>query len=80
MLEAVNQLNSLSPLAVIGLLAYVILLQLKNQRGQSKIANNHLHDLPDMMAALERIENLLGRLNDHVVHIRARVNGDHSKK
>lgn len=75
MVELFQSLNALSPLAVIALLAYVIFLQVKNQRGQSRIATNHLHELPEMMNALRRIEEALQKLNDNIVYIRARVNG-----
>lgn len=73
--QAVAALNSLSPLAVIGLLAYVIYLQVKNQKGQTRIATNHLHELPQMAADLSDMKMLLQTMNDNIVYIRARVNG-----
>lgn len=79
LITLLNTLNTLSPLAVIALLGTVIFLLVKGKTNVDTkveaIATNHLHDLPDMVASLGRIENLLQTLNDNVIYIRARVNG-----
>ena len=56
-------LNSLTPLAVIALLALVLFLQAKNHRSASDHANaiadmrdNDLHELPTILETLRRIE------------------------
>ena len=68
-------LNTLSPLAIIGLLALVLLLQQKNKKALTDVADNHLHDLPDMAASLQRIESLLLDIKDNTVYLKARING-----
>lgn len=68
-------LNSLSPLAVIALLALVLFYQAKNKKTMTEVTDNHLHGLPEMAETLQRIEVLLNR---EFGYIRARLNG-HSK-
>lgn len=83
-LEFFQALNSLSPLAVIGLLAYVIYLLVKGKgnlpelkASQELIATNHLHDLPEMAETLKRMESMLQLMNVNLIYIRARINGRH---
>lgn len=52
----IQALNSLSPLGLAGGLGYIIYLQVKTNKGQNKIATNHLHGLPEMHETLKRIE------------------------
>lgn len=78
-LALLETLNSLSPLAVIALLGTVIFLLVKGKGDvdgkYTTITENHLHDLPDMVAALGRIETLMQNMNDNIIYIKARVNG-----
>lgn len=80
--DLAKSLLSASPLAVIALLSYVIYLLVwgkGNLPGLSQqsttIAENHLHELPEMMETLKRIEMALKTMNDNIIYIRARVNG-----
>lgn len=78
-IELLNTLNTLSPLAVIGLLGTVIFLLVKGKTATDTkvetLTTNHLHDLPDMAESLKRIEGLLQGMNEHIIYIRARING-----
>lgn len=74
-MEVLTTLNSMSSLGVIALLAYVIYLQVRNQRRVKSLGDNHLSGLPDMHETLKRIEMRLGEVADHVVWLRARMNG-----
>ncbi len=71
----INALNSLTPLGLAGLLGVVIYLQVRNQTKVKTITENHLHGLPEMAESLRRIETTLKDINDHVIYLRARVNG-----
>lgn len=58
--ELLKTLNSLSPLAVIALLALVLFYQSKN-KDQAKgdfdtLTSNHLHELPAILETLQRME------------------------
>lgn len=68
-------LNALSPLAVIGLLGLVLLFQARNRATLTEVTDNHLHAMPDIVLALQRIEQTLKDINDNVVYVRARING-----
>ena len=66
LITLLDTLSKMSPLAIIGLLATIVWMLVKNQKqtetihaGQEKIATNHLHGLPDMAATLERIEKAI---------------------
>ncbi len=72
----VESLNSLSPLAVIGLLGIVIYMLVKNKREADEqnivLTGNHLHELPEIAESLRRIEQSLA---ENFSYIRARLNG-----
>ena len=63
LLEILQVASNLSPLAVIGLLATVIFLMVKGKTSADEkvehLAGNHLSCLPEIVAALNRIENVL---------------------
>lgn len=68
-------LNALTPLAIVGLLA-VIIFMLVRQKSQTdnklvSISDNHLSGLPEMSEALHRIEITLEKLD---AYLRARLN------
>lgn len=69
-------LNSLSPLGVISLLAYIIYLQVKGQNKStaqiSNVTDNHLHDLPAILEILQRIETTQSAAFATII---ARLNG-----
>lgn len=57
--------NSLTPLAIIGLLVGVIYLQVYKQPTKeqvSTIANNHLHGLPGIEENTKQMVDVLGRI------------------
>ena len=75
--------STLSPIAVIALLAVIIFLLVKARATNlfdvpdkvDAISDNHLSGLPDMAESLKRIESQLQNMNDNIIYIRARVNG-----
>ena len=79
LVSLVGAANSLTPLAIIGLLVIILLYQAKNARhveGARKevqtIRTNDLHELPEIVATLQRIEV---KLSEEFSYIRARLNG-----
>ena len=75
MADLVTALNALTPLGLAGGLAYVIYLLVKNQRKVHAIGANHLHELPQMAADIRAMRERMDSMNEHVVYIRARMNG-----
>lgn len=86
--ESIKALESMSPLAIIALLCFIVYRMVGKDGtadggnqfdGVNKkldtIATNHLHELPDMADTLRRIEDQLSKMNDNIVYIKARVNG-----
>jgi hypothetical protein len=83
LMSLLQVLNSLSPLAVIALLAVIIFMMVQQNKGTAKqeqvneIRDNHLHDLPQMLETLQRIEVKLG---EEFAFIRAKLsNGGKAK-
>jgi hypothetical protein len=76
LLEMLNVLNSLQPLGVIGLLAVVIFLLVKNRSEVAEIGDNHLHDLPAVVASLGRMEGLLQSINNNIIYLKAKAGDD----
>lgn len=79
LINLLTTLNSLTPLAVIALLGLVLFIQARHQKTNSaqmtKIETNDLHNLPDMLETLQRIEVTLNR---EFSYLRARLDGrDH---
>ena len=72
----IELVNTLSPLGLSALLAIIIWMLVKGRKDVTaqvaNIGSNHLHEVND---SLQRIEALLRSMNDHVVWIRAKVNG-----
>lgn len=67
---------------VIGLLCWIIYMQIKNGQEVATVSNNHLSGLPDMQEDIQKLvilteqqNRLLAKMNDDVVYIRARTNG-----
>jgi uncharacterized membrane protein YhfC len=52
----IKALNELSPLGLAALLTIVIFMQVRGHRKVNKIESNDLHQLPEMLATLQRIE------------------------
>lgn len=52
----ITALNSMSPLAIIGLLCFIVWKQLENRKTMEKVQTNDLHELPEMAETLRRIE------------------------
>ena len=63
-------------LAVIGLLGTIIFLLVRGKTDVSdkvdNLADNHLHDVPEILATLQRIEV---KMSEEFAYLRARVNG-----
>jgi hypothetical protein len=61
-----NTLNSLSPLAIIGLLGTVIFMLVKGKTASAKalhtVQTNHLHELPEIAETSRRISEVLTRI------------------
>jgi hypothetical protein len=76
LISLLTTLNSLSPLAVIALLATIIYKQVKDkpatEASVDEIKHNHLHDLPEILATLQRIES---KLSEEFGYIKGRLNG-----
>jgi hypothetical protein len=76
-IELLKLLNSLSPLAVIALLGLIIYKQVKDKPASEasveEIKSNHLHEMPEILATLQRIEVKLG---EEFAYIKARINGN----
>ena len=79
MIPLLATLNDLSPLAVIALLALIILMQVRNRRSVTSLRDNHLHTLigglAEAVACLRRIEERQNSMNDCLIWIKARLNG-----
>ena len=71
--SVVAQLNSLSPLAVIGLLAYIVYLLVSKKGPVNTIATNHLHSLPEIAASLGRMEETLLEIRDGINYLKGRA-------
>ena len=79
-------LNTLTPLAVIGLLGLAIFFIVwKNpfkplESSLSEVKNNHLHELPAMAESLRDISATLQRMEvkmgEDFAHLKARINGN----
>jgi hypothetical protein len=69
---AVETLNALSPLGVIGLLAYIVYLLVAKRGPVKAISDNHLSGLPQMAATLARMEAILEDISDGVTILRER--------
>ena len=79
LIDLLKTLNTLSPLAVIALLAAVLLLQSRNHKTVQEIKGNDLHDLPDVAQHVRDISATLQRIevsqSENFSHIRAKLNG-----
>ena len=82
-MEILTTLNSLSPLGVIALLAYIIFMMIKGKSDVeghvNSIKNNDLHELPQMAENLRTIGETLQRIevsaSENFAYIKARING-----
>ena len=76
-------LNSLSPLAVIGLLGTIIFLLVKGKTAADEkvetIASNHLHELPtiaeDIRSMAETLRRIETRMAEEFSYLKAKLNG-----
>lgn len=82
MTEILNILKDFDIFGVIALLGVIIFILVRRQKGQSRIANNHLHPLPDMADGLRRIETAihdvsrqLDQANETLQYLKGRING-----
>ena len=71
---------NLSPIAIIGILVYILYYLLVVQKGRAgegdrkldDLKDNHIHEIKD---SLERIERLLQNMNDKLTRVDSRING-----
>ncbi len=74
--DLLTTLNTLSPLAVIGLLAAIIFMQVRNRTEANAhvahLQSNDLHELPEIAETLRRIEV---SMTENFAYIKARING-----
>lgn len=85
--EMFKALGNLSPVGIIGLLAYII-YQLVNAKKSTEVVadnlasvkDNHLHDLPEMLeilrsmqASLIRMESTLSAINNRSIYIATKI-------
>ena len=83
LISLLQTLNSLSPLAVIGLLGTIIFMMVRGKTAaDSKVdtlASNHLHDLPSIAESVKEMSLTLQRIELKMVeefsYIRSRLNG-----
>ena len=85
LIEFLNALNTVTPLAVIALLGLAIFFIVwKNpfkpvEDSLTEVKNNHLHELPAMAESLRDIASTLQRMEvkmgEEFSHIKARLNG-----
>ena len=72
----VEALNTVSPLGLAAGLAYLIYVQLKGKTAVDtkvdSLATNHLHDLPEAIEILRRIEI---KISEEFAYLRAKING-----
>lgn len=74
--ELLQTLNSLSPLAIIALLGLTIFLLVKGKEKVETIEGNHLHDLSGKLdQILEVLQRMEVKLSEETAFIRARING-----
>lgn len=75
LVTVVQALNALSPLGLAAMLAFII-WQLVGKKGNvRKISDNHLSDMPEILATLQRIETGIGDVRDGINYLKGRVNG-----
>lgn len=72
LLAVLTTLNAMTPLGVIALLATIIYLQVKSHKQVDTLKTNDLHELPEVVESLRRIEILLA---SEFSYIRAKLNG-----
>ena len=76
LLSLLSALNALSPLGVIALLGVVLFFLAKERTAViskvDNIADNHLHDLPEILATLQRMEV---NMSSNFEYIKAKLNG-----
>lgn len=82
-IELLQMLNTLSPLAVIALLGIVIFMLVKGRTAADAkvetIASNHLHELPELVEnsrkAVEVLQRIETRMAEDFGYIKAKLNG-----
>lgn len=71
-IELLKTANSLSPIAVIGLLVTVVLMLVKSHKKVDKIEGNDLHHIDEH---LKEIAGALQRIEVSLTYVKARLNG-----
>ena len=75
MIELFKTLSEVSPLAVIALLGYVVYLLVAKKGPVASIGSNHLHQVPEIVEALGRIEAGVGNISKDLSYLIGRLNG-----
>ena len=74
--STVGVLNSMTPLAIIGLLGYVIfVLVWKKSPTHEAVDTLKTNDLTHMAESLDRIERLLTDMNSRLIYVQAALDG-----
>ena len=73
--RAIHTFNDLTPLGVIGILAYVVYLLVGKKGPVKTLGTNHLHSMPDIVASLARMEDTLNEINSGIQYLKGRLNG-----
>jgi hypothetical protein len=85
-IEFLTTLSAMSPLAVIALLGTIIFMMVKGKTAADSkvetIASNHLHELPEAVEILRKIDNTLQRIevkmSEDFSYLKGRINGKHN--
>lgn len=83
LIEVFNVANSLSPLAIIGLLVALVWMLVRGRTAADAkvdtLATNHLHELPELVEnsrkTVEILQRIEVRLGEDFSYIKARING-----
>ena len=74
MIELFSFLTSIQPIGVIALLGLIIYMLVKSRQDKTDIVDNHLHELPEILEALKRIEVKLDKMSDGITYLKAKSN------
>lgn len=73
-LEIIKIISEFTALPIIALLGVIIFYLVRNKNHINKLENNHLHILPELKDAFERMENKLDKISDNILIIQSKIN------
>ena len=74
MTELFSFLQGVQPIGVIALLGLIIYMLVKSRQDKTDIVDNHLHELPEILESLKRIEVKLDKMSDGITYLKAKSN------